>query len=829
MPNCYRLKTSAFLTTCLISSIWNLSLPSVAQIVPDATLPNNTRVIINGNRFTIDNGTTIGDNLFHSFQDFSLPTGTEVFFDNSVDISNIINRVTGGNISNIDGLIRANGTANFFLINPNGIVFGPNARLNVGGSFISSTAESLIFSDGSFYSATNPNAPPILTINRPIGLQVGPNPGAIRVEGNGHGFTVENVLFGPIDRSQANTGLQVNPGQTLALIGGNIDLEGGVLTAEGGQIELGAIAEGRVGWSFQPSGGFAFNYDSVENFGDINLLQQASADTSGAGSGSIQITGRQVTLRDGSVGLNQNEGSQPGGEISVTATDLLTIEGTNPDASIPSRLQTYATAAGKGGDITISTGQLRVQNGGQITPNTASAGDGGNLTINASEFIEVSGDSPLNPGLAFSLVGGNTVGEGNAGEVNISTQRLSLLNGGNVSNPTFGSGNAGDITVNVGDLIELIGQGTDGVTFSNIGTTAAVGSGNSGDAIINTGRLLVSNGAFINSSTFDGGNAGNLTINASEFIEVKGINPLTQVPARIESSAPIVGEATRQAFGIPDQPSGNSGNLTINTPQIIISEGGIIGVNNEGTGRAGNLQINADSVFLLDTEASISATTASGEGGNINVTAGLLELRRSSQITTEAGGTGNGGDIDINAENVVILENSQINANAFEGAGGNINITTEGLFQSDNSEITASSALGVAGIVTINNPEVDPSAAITDLPEEPVDLSQVLVSGCFDNEDSSFIYIARGGLPISPLQPFIGKAVWQDLEDYTVSEEPTFSKNQIVTHETLPQYNNQLVESTGWITHPDGRVELVAVIPNQSWYPLIDCQTLNNS
>ncbi len=156
MLKCFSLTTSTFFTTCLISTICHLStLPILAQIVPDATLPNNTRVIINGNRFVIDRGTTIGNNLFHSFQDFSLPTKMEAFFDNSVDISNIINRVTGGNISNIDGLIRANGTANFFLINPNGIVFGPNPRLDVGGSFVSSTADSLIFSDGSFYRTPN--------------------------------------------------------------------------------------------------------------------------------------------------------------------------------------------------------------------------------------------------------------------------------------------------------------------------------------------------------------------------------------------------------------------------------------------------------------------------------------------------------------------------------------------------------------------------------------------------------------------------------------------------------------------------------------------------
>ncbi|MDY6941356.1 MAG: filamentous hemagglutinin N-terminal domain-containing protein, partial [Cyanobacteriota bacterium] len=113
--------------------VLNFPQSAIAQILPDQTLPNNSTVEIEGTLQRITGGTEAGSNLFHSFQQFNLETGGTAYFDNALTIDNIITRVTGGELSNIDGLIRANGSANLFLLNPNGIVFGPNARLDIGG------------------------------------------------------------------------------------------------------------------------------------------------------------------------------------------------------------------------------------------------------------------------------------------------------------------------------------------------------------------------------------------------------------------------------------------------------------------------------------------------------------------------------------------------------------------------------------------------------------------------------------------------------------------------------------------------------------------------
>ena len=219
--------------------------PAIAQITPDNTLgAESSRVLPNGNIDKIIDGGALRDrNLFHSFQEFNINNGQSVYFNNPSGIENILTRVTGGNASNILGTLGVDGAANLFLINPNGILFGENASLDVQGSFVGSTADSIKFADGIFFSAINNQETPLLTISLPIGLQMGQNPGKITVKGNGHNLTYETDLFTLATIRDDVGGLQTQTGKTLALVGGDIALEGGNLKAESGRIELGSVAQ----------------------------------------------------------------------------------------------------------------------------------------------------------------------------------------------------------------------------------------------------------------------------------------------------------------------------------------------------------------------------------------------------------------------------------------------------------------------------------------------------------------------------------------------------------------------------------------------------------
>ncbi|MEC4811985.1 MAG: S-layer family protein [Scytonema sp. PMC 1069.18] len=768
-----------------------------AQVTPDYTL--NTSVSQNSNNFTITNGHQVGNNLFHSFSQFSIPTNGSAFFNNTPDVQNIFSRVTGNNVSNIDGLIRANGSTNLFLLNPNGIIFGSNARLNIGGSFVVSTAESLLFDNGFAFSATSPQTPPLLTLNVPVGLQFGSNPGLIAVQGTGH-----NAQLSGTDRiSELNvgsSGLQVQPGKTLALIGGHLNLDGGLLFAPGGRIELGSVTRESVALNSHPQG-FTLSYPHNTTFGNIQMSQLALASASGTSAGSIQIQGQQVDIRDGSMVLVQNQGDRIAGDITINATESLHLVDKSPDFRSSSSLINETTSSGAAGNIVITTPQLLLDKGAFILNRSFHEAPGGNIVVNADE-MQIGGFTlgDPNPFRAVSLLLASAHASGKGGNVSISTENLSILDGGNVGARPYGQGNGGDVTVKA-DTIQVTSLGAPTGSYFSLLSTATFGSGNAGNLTIDTRTLSVQNGGRVSASSISRGSSGNLTVNASKSIEVIGVKD-AQNPTYIGAAVRVFGNQGSSA---------NSGITTINTPVLNVSDGATVFVLNQGNGNAGSLRINTDTL-RLNNGGSISASTKAGEGGNIDLNISDITLmRHHSSISAEAGGTGNGGNITLNSPIIMGLGNSDIIANAVQGYGGNIQIATGGIFglrfrpqPTTENDITASSQFGVNGTVQINTIGVDPNSGLVKLPTNVVDSSEQIATGCAEDGDSYFVATGRGGIPQNPIVQIIDERAWEDVRDLS-----TYYKTLEVQAHTPPS-TNVLVQATTWYRNAVGKVELIA-------------------
>jgi filamentous hemagglutinin family protein len=682
------------ISLCAFGYLYATSNTALAQVTSDGTV--NTQVTENGNVAEITGGETRGGNLFHSFRDFSVGTGNEAFFNNATDISNILSRVTGGNISNIDGLIRSNGSTNLFLINPAGILFGENARLDVGGSFYGSTADSILFDEGEF-SATDLENPPVLTINAPIGLQLRETAGEIVVRGTGNNLTFDRDFLEFI-QGETPSGLQVKSGETLALVGNGVKLEGGNLLADGGRIEVGSINSPSLVNLIASEGDWTLDYSDVSSFQDIELSDKASIDVSSTlGSGSIQIQGKNVTL-DGGSAIFGFTGSQPGGTIQINASDTIEVTG------IGSALYTAASLDGsaKGGDLAIATDKLIARDGAQIGADTYGIGSAGIITVQADESVLLSGTSVDNiPAALGTFVQLGATGSGS--QLNLETQQLTIEDGAQLITATLGDGSGATLTAK------------------------------------------------------------------SSLIELKG------TASAISSAVLLVPDAPT--------PTGDGGEINLETGQLSISDGAQVTVSNEGLGDAGDINIVSPFIELSD-RGQIIAETAFGEGGNINLQIDdTLTMRNNSLISAQAFNNANGGNVNIDANFIVAFPNqidgngSDIIASAAEGNGGRITINTESLLgiearkavdNNQTNDIDASSDFGLDGTVSIFTPDLNPVQGATELPSNIVEAEQTTAQACEASRETtaknSLIVSGKGGIPATPDQPLTSQNIIIDGE-----------------------------------------------------------------
>jgi filamentous hemagglutinin family protein len=774
--------------------------PSNRTPVADSTL--STQVSGNGNNFNITGGVNKGRTLFHSFTDFSIPTNGQANFINPVGNLNIITRVTGNSFSDINGLINTNG-ANFFLLNPNGIVFGTNAQLNVGRAFVGSTANSidLVDAGGRNYNfgINKAGDGPLLSVDPNVAF----NPARLIIGGTITGSKgIEN--YGTLTTN--------NQSQYIGLIGGNVTSKGGQIIARGGRVDIGglntsgAVTIGNKELIFSGNNLIFSDISLTDTVIDVSVAQKLGTIAPFINDGSssqsnINISGNNVavSLTDLLAGLGTNSGIQtvPSGDINISAMGTLILDRTlinnvvesgaegqfgNIKINAGSLIGYFSNisaginqgAKGSGGNIDIKTKVNLAITNSSIDTSTFGEGDTGEITINAN------GDLFLNESQIFSEVGVN--GVGNSKGINIDVGELNLTNRSLISSATFqsalvnGKGNAGDIALKTGGDLNI----TNSFIYSD-----SFGSGDAGKIGIDVrGKLRIDNSSIINSTysrlvdkngaIVANENFGIITVLVpnqeyfSTFIKITGKWPIVTGNTSIGNSQSIKIEA---------------GELDMINNSNIISETG-------GRGNAGDIKIGTIGNTTISNSTIVSNISRYGEGktGKISIdTGGKLILNKSEIQSVVAGGIGDSQGIKIRASELNIINNSSISSQTVgQGNAGDIEIFTIGDTIISDSLIYSSS----------NSLEVSPTALPLSLFFPVPDLKGIKYSAGNIDISSKGLLMNNGDI-ISASETGRGGNININLSDKLLLKQNQKNQSQFSTISTNAGINYKTVVNNG--------------------------------
>jgi filamentous hemagglutinin family protein len=671
---------------------------SAAQVTTSITSSGlGTVVTQNGTARDITGGTRPGNgaNLFHSFGVFNIGEGSSANFLNNSGLptSNILGRVTGGQTSSIFGTIRTTGfgTANLFLINPFGWIFGSTAFLDVGGSFHVSTADYVRLSDGVRFNAGPGPTDALLTSAPPAAF----------------GFLGINP---PASISVNGSFLQVPETQTLSLVGGDVQIvadavTGGpsVLSAPSGRVQIGSFTSAGEAAVTDLNGSFA-------TLGRVEISGLSSVDTAGVVSfdsdgNPLASNGGTILIRGGEIDISgaflKASGAQildpdfnpiggsaggtvviRGGRLLVDSSSMVAdtfgdVNGApvgidiqmadSVDLTNGSSLATSASGAGRGGDIQVAADQVKVD-GSFVNTSTFGEGRAGDIVLadvarlSLTNFADM---SSLN--LSF--------GSGRAGDVIVTASELiDIASGSKLSNTTFFNGNGGHLTLSAPSL-QLAGEGTGIVTS----TTDIVGGGAPGNVAINVGELNIIDGAQLGSFASTVEHGGNLTIQAG--------------------SALISGtDAGGFASGIYSSNAGGgaAGDISLNVGRLSLMGGAVIESGNATDPQGGNVAISATESIVISDGSGVTLRAFSQDVGQLTVSGPTASLTIDNGfLSTSTSEAGRAGDIAVNVRTLDLTRGGQITSSspAFaSGAGGNVTIDAESISISGSSPSGAPSS-----------------------------------------------------------------------------------------------------------------------------------------
>ena len=653
-----------------------LSPNAKAQITLDGTFGDPAA--ISGPDYLIKDtmGLRMGPNLFHSFGEFNLNMGESATFTGPENVENILSRVTGGNASWIDGVITTTiPGADLFFINPSGVMFGPNACLDVSGSFYVSTADYIRLGEKGRFDCTHPGKS-ILSVDQPSAF----------------GFLDKSPEGIDIDASF----LEVPAGEALSLLGGEIRMNECILYTENGRINIASVSsdgESSVSESGVDVGPFS-------SLGDIRIYEDSYIAVAGEGEGDIILQGERLLMENSCISAISEGGEGAGGIHIDVREDLLITEG--------GEITSYGIETGKGGPIDIEANQLKLDYEGSINSACSGIAVSGDIRISAGESLNMSGGEDYPSGIYMwtegggdagrlsisasdlilsddAIISGQTYGEGKGPDVSIDADNLELTDGGNIDSSCYAEGKGGDVTIRVSGPINISGYGE----YKSGIYAQAHGSGDAGSIYIEGGGLEIINEGVITGETYEyaDGRGADISIDVEDLFMARG------------------GEISVNSYG-----PGQGGDLWISAGDAIhISgygeySGSGIGAESHGSGNAGTISISTPELIMEDEGRISGITRAEGSGGDIILEVKRLEIR-DSMISSSSleGASGDGGDITVSAmESVEIshpIDDATSAAGLFsmtggKGSAGNIALASPCLSIGSGGEISASTAFG---------------------------------------------------------------------------------------------------------------------------------------